>query len=68
MCWVVSGVGIFAWLCGQAMLNAKSDLQKGITTDSRIFNFWMLTASVVMWVHWLVCIAAIVIALVARRA
>ena len=68
MCWVVTGVGIFAWLCGKAMLNAKSDLQRGVTSDPKMFRFWELAASLAIWTHWIVCLAGVVLAFIVARA
>jgi hypothetical protein len=65
-CWVVSLLGLFAWLCGHAMLNARNDLQRGVTSDRRVYDFWMLFASFSIWAQWLVCLAAIILAIVVR--
>ena len=68
MCWTVVGVGVFSWLCGKSMLNARNDLQRGVAHDPKVFRFWELVASLTIWAHWIVCIAAIVLAFVVKRA
>jgi hypothetical protein len=67
MCWVVTGVSVFAWLCGRTVLTVRNDLQRGVTSDVRVFRFWELVASVAIWVQWIVCTAGVILALVIKR-
>jgi len=59
MLWSVIGFGVFAWLCGKAFINARNDLVQGQETDKRVFKFWSLTANIVIWLQWIICIVVI---------
>jgi hypothetical protein len=55
-------------MCGKTMLLTRDDLRSGRESDRRVHEFWLLFASIVVWIQWLICIAAIVAAVVVRRA
>jgi hypothetical protein len=57
--WCVIGFGIFAWLCGRTFITAVHDFEDGRETDVRVRRFWTTTANIVIWIQWLICIAAV---------
>jgi len=59
MLWSVIGFGIFAWICGKTFLRASYDFEEGRETDERVFKFWSLTANILIWLQWIICIVVI---------
>ena len=67
MCWIIAGFGLFAHLCGNALSIARNDLKKGTPGGRRTYDFWMLFASSVFWVQWLLCLVAIIVAFTVKK-
>jgi len=56
--WSIFGVGIFVWLCGQAVLHSRNDVADA-TGTAKVFNFWLNVYNYATWIYIIICVVAI---------
>jgi hypothetical protein len=64
VCWIVAFVSVLAYGTARFTLFWRDGLMRGQYADVQAFRGWELIGSIVMWVQWVVCFTAIVLAFI----